>query len=102
MRSFTQLLRVFNTSLGIIGTIALLVGVFLMRDALNHTNLPNHVKTNCTLVKGQTIKLPDGCGYTAVWETSKGQTAIDNPFMATPSSVIATSRLIDYPINTAL
>jgi hypothetical protein len=85
-----------------IGTISLLVGVFLMQDSLNHTNLPNHVKTNCSLDKGEVIMLPDGCGYTTVWKTTKGQTAIDNPFTSTHSRTVALSRLIDYPLNTGL
>lgn len=102
MGGFVNLLRVFNTSLGILGTLSLLIGVFLMQDSLNHKNLPNHVRTNCTLNKFTVVKLPETCGYITLWGTENGLTAIDDPLSSDPSKTSAISRTIDYPLNTDL
>lgn len=107
---FRRVLGILSLSLGVLGTASLLVGVFLLRDATHYTNLPDFISTNCTLVAVQVIELPigpgrhgpEGCGFTVLWKDESGATAVDDPFAYTQSKILATSRMIDYPLHTSV
>lgn len=105
---FRRVLGILSLTLGVLGTASLLVGVFLLRDATHYTNLPDYVGTNCTLTSAQVIELPigrhgpAGCGYTVLWKDVSGATAVNDPFAYTQSKILATSRIIDYPLHTSV